>query len=101
LWSTGSFGAANVKMQTNDGVNSLFDREVIPAGTHAHYNWGFTQPGTYELGITVSSTHPTFGLQSGTETITVHVVPEPGSAMLLGLGLAAFALRRQRRLLPE
>ena len=101
LWSTGSFGAANVKMQTNDGVDSLFDREVIPPGTHAHYNWGFTQPGTYELGITVSSTHPTFGFQSGTETITVHVVPEPGSTLLLGLGLLGFALCRPRQLFGE
>jgi hypothetical protein len=33
----------------------------------------------------------------GLDSLTINAVPEPGSAMLLGLGLAGFALTRRRR----
>jgi len=98
LWSTDSFGQPIIKMQTNNGVDPAEDFETIGI-THAHYNWGFTELGTYELGITVSATNedPAIGFQSNTATITVQVVPEPGSALLVLTAGAVLGLFRRRR----
>lgn len=48
LFDTDAFGAPRVAMNTRDGVT---DREGfnLVAGSHAHFNWAFSQPGTYRL----------------------------------------------------
>lgn len=71
-----------------DNLNSL-------AGSHVHYNWGFTDIGTYEITFGVSGTHVTDGAQAGSETYTFQVVPEPSSALLTAIG--ALALLRRKR----
>ncbi len=45
LWQAG-MGGINVQMSTVDGIGEG-DEAVLAAGGHAHYNWGFTQPGMY------------------------------------------------------
>ena len=98
LWSTGSFGEPTIKMQTNDGVDPDVDFETIGI-THAHYNWGFTELGTYELGITISALNqdPSIGFQTGTATIIVQVVPEPTSVLLILTAGAVLGFARRRR----
>lgn len=75
------------------------DSYQVGAGTHTHPRFYFTEPGTYSVGITVTGTHTTFGVVSGTEVFTFQVVPEPGSLSLAIAGclaLAGGALRRRR-----
>lgn len=92
LWQTGSFGSILLRMSTadpgEDGVTML-------PNTHSHYNYGFTEPGLWEIEMTVSGTHATDGFKSATETFTFQVVPEPSSVLLAGLGATVF-LRRRR-----
>jgi surface-anchored protein len=93
LWQSGSFGEVLLRMSTADPGN---DSLILPPGSHAHYNWGFTEAGTWQIEMTVSGTHVTDGFQSSTETLTFHVVPEPASALLGGLGMLGLLLRRRR-----
>jgi len=71
-----------------DALNTL-------AGSHVHYNWGFSEIGTYEITLGISGTHVMDGPQTGAATYTIQVVPEPSSALLAGLG--ALVLLRRRR----
>jgi surface-anchored protein len=69
LWQTGSFGAPSVFMSSfNDGVANANtsgldvtdgittdDALWITRGGHLHYNFGFTQPGRYEVDLKLSA----------------------------------------------
>ncbi len=68
---------------------------TLPVGSHTHYNWGFSEIGTYEISIEISGTHVDDGAQLGNATYTFQVVPEPSTALLGALG--ALALLRRRR----
>lgn len=75
-------------------------------GSHAHYNWGFTAPGTYEIDIVPltyyvgSSGNVPLTLDAGVDPFTftfdVVPVPEPAAGLLAGAALLAL-LRRRRR----
>ena len=95
LYTTDPFGAPTMSLTTNGG---LFGSLSQAAGTHEHYNWAFTEIGTYKLTFGVSATHDTDGLVTGAETFTFSVVPEPSAfAGIAGLFvLAAVGLRRRR-----
>lgn len=76
--------------------DSAGDSFTIPAGTHTHFNWGFTAPGAYELEFAITGNHVDDGIQTASGTYNFQVIPEP-SAIALG-ALGAFAsLRRRRR----
>lgn len=93
LWQTGTFGAVSVYMSsyndgtsnpdgngldTTDGVSSD-DAMWIVAGGHAHFNYGFTKPGRYEVDLKLSAyfgddglTTPNTGGFSQSENITLY-----------------------------
>lgn len=96
LWATDSFGSPLVRWRTNDGLSGA-DVVNLNAGTHAHFNWGFTVPGTYDVGVRVSGTHTTDGAQSAEHTMTFHVVPEPASGLFLASASGCLAFLRRRK----
>lgn len=61
IWTTGT-GTVDVDVNTTDGLDSN-DVLNFPAPGHFHNNIGFTQPGTYFVGI-----QPTGSLQAGGST---------------------------------
>ena len=50
MWITGGAGSVDVPMNTQDGIDEK-DRVDLAAPGHFHQNWGFTSPGTYEIGF--------------------------------------------------
>lgn len=93
LWQTGSFGEILLRMSTADPGEDVVT--LLPRN-HAHHNWGFTEPGIWQIEMTVSGTHHLDGFKSATETLTFQVVPEPSAFLLGALGLVGFSLRRRR-----
>lgn len=75
---------------TVNGDNTL----VFDVPSHSHFNLGFTEKGLYELTVMVEGDLVAGGSTSGTGTITF-LVPEPGTGLLVGLGLVAVARRRR------
>lgn len=94
IYTIGAFGTPTVLMATSDGISSA-DRINVPVNTHAHYNWAFTDPGTYELTFEFTANHATLGLLKESATYSFNVVPEPSTALLSFLG-TAFLFRRRR-----
>lgn len=90
LWQVDDFD--NVTDFINTAENDMSFE--LAAGSHTHYNWGFTELGDYELEFQISGTHIADGEQTGAATFT-YAVPEPSTALLGGLGLLAL-LRRRR-----
>jgi len=89
VWQDGGLGGVNVFF------DSAGDSATLTAGSHTHFNWGFTEIGTYGLEFEISGTHTVDGPQSASAVYSFQVVPEPSSAMLGAL--ASLALLRRRR----
>ena len=71
-------------------------------GSHIHYNWGFSAPGTYTFDMKASYTDALFGaLESAVETYTFNVIPEPTCGALLLIGLVGWVATRKRVLSKE
>jgi len=112
---TGTYTLSNVTVRPPNGEVSLFqlggfgtpdavfwstaqagvDAVTVPAQTHVHYAFAFTEPGYYEL--------PLIGTGSGFSgeangTLAFQVVPEPSTYFLTlaGLGAAGLVARRRR-----
>jgi surface-anchored protein/MYXO-CTERM domain-containing protein len=89
-----SLGVPTFYMATLGGIDAG-DSYGLAAGGHAHFDWYFTQPGTYALTFNIAATHVTDGAKAASATYTFEVVPEPSAALLAALaGLAG--LRRRR-----
>ncbi len=103
LWQIDTFGDAVVWMATSDGI-SASDATWLVEGGHAHFNWGFTKRGYYELDFVFSGTLASSGnpIQSAVQTFHFGVefqpaaLPEPSSGVLLALSTAALLGRRRR-----
>ena len=89
LWQDDGFGGANVFF------DSAGDSFTLAAGSHTHYNWGFTEKGIYGLEFEISGNHGVDGLQSASGLYTFQVIPEPTTTLLGAFG--ALALLRRRR----
>ena len=75
-----SFGRPKIIFNSGDG---LPDTYRIPLGTHAHGNWSFTKPGTYQATFTHTATLTTGATSTTTSTLTFEVTtttPAPGGA---------------------
>jgi surface-anchored protein len=99
LWNTDGFGFPTVFLRSDNGVASDDFFEVAPS-SHAHFNLGFTQPGTYLVQFTVSGTHGVDGPQTATETAVFQVIPEPTGAALTLFGITTLLTARRRRHTP-
>lgn len=78
IFQTGAFGDPDVLFNSADG---LPDSRQVPLGTHAHGNWAFSQPGSYQLTFQMAATRPSGEAISDTQTLDVVVgrVPtDPG-----------------------
>ncbi len=88
LWQDDGFGGQTIFF---DGAG---DTMTLAAGSHTHFNWGFTALGFYDLEFEITGNHVTDGLQSASGTYTFQV-PEPSAALLGALG--GLAMLRRRR----
>ena len=80
---------------TADGISSDNMTTLAAGNGHQEFGWSFSEPGTYEVTLRASGVHIDDGPQSTLGTFTFTSVPEPSSALLLGLGgLLAFRRRR-------
>jgi surface-anchored protein len=87
VWNSDQFGNPILRMATSDGITAA-DSFTQAAGGHEHFNLGFTDIGTYQLGFRIAGVHNTLGARSDTATFTFQVgnisaVPEPSSLCLL------------------
>ncbi len=76
LWQAGSSGGVAVQIDSRDGL-SASDAITIPAGGHAHHNWGFTTSGVYRLYFQALTTRAgeTQARLSPETPFTFHVLP--------------------------
>jgi surface-anchored protein len=70
VFQTGSFGDPDVFFNSGDG---LPDSRTVPLGTHAHGNWAFSAPGSYQLAFAMTATRPGGQTTSDTQTLNVLV----------------------------
>jgi surface-anchored protein len=98
LFQTDVFGGLTPFMASADGITAA-DTLSVSAGSHVHYAWSFTQPGTYDLTFVASATLPGGSLTtSDPEMFRFVMVPEPSTstlAMIVACG-GAIALQRRR-----
>ncbi|MFP4156588.1 MAG: choice-of-anchor M domain-containing protein [Opitutales bacterium] len=93
IWQPDGVGGFDFSFSTENGSNT-FDQA---AGVHDHFNYGFTEAGTWQVEITASGTHLTEGSLTDTQTFSFNVVPEPSSfAALAGMAALGFAAARRR-----
>lgn len=107
VWSSTDDGPL-VWMSTFDGGITADDRLYQLEGSHSHYNWGFTQPGLYEVDFRATAylgpgqTNPVTSDVS-TYHFGIEAVPEPATWLLLAVGGAVLMplLKAQRRLVHD
>lgn len=98
LFRTNGFGDPLLSFRTDDGLNSG-DSLLFNSVTHGHYNWAFTAPGDYYLGIRASGTLTGNQFtQSDVTTFRIHIVPEPSASLLMLGSLSLLGNRRLRRI---
>lgn len=80
------------------GSTDFSNSFTMTPGDHVHFQWGFTEQGTYTFDLTWTGTHVGDGAISTSDSFSVQVVPEPSTFALLGLGgaIGVWALRRRR-----
>jgi surface-anchored protein len=102
IWQTDGFGNPRVWVSTFEGGLTAADTVFIQQGGHAHFNWGFTAPGTYEVTLVASGFIGGVQHFSDPATFTFSTsnpIPEPAAfAALAGLAALGLAATRRRRL---
>jgi surface-anchored protein len=91
LLQTDAFGDPTFFMSTLDGGITAGDFYSMDLSIedHAHFLWGFTELGVYDLTFEISGEHAVDGLKSTSATYRFNVIPEPSTGLmgLLGIGL--------------
>lgn len=95
FWNIDAFGQPNFIFSTIDGVDGA-DTFTQNPGTHAHFNWGFTAPGTYQVSVQFDGTHFSDGDKSASATYFFNVIPEPSVALMAAFGSLLMLVRRSR-----
>ncbi|NED13012.1 choice-of-anchor M domain-containing protein [Streptomyces sp. SID9124] len=70
LFGWSPFGEPEMKCDSSDGLPDAYS---VPARTHEHSNWVFTQPGVYRLGFSFSATLSSGEVVSDTQIFTMAV----------------------------
>lgn len=84
-----SLGTPTVSMASSDGITAA-DAITVSAGGHAHYNFGFSEAGLYEITFKASALRDPCGTElESIATYSFLVVPEPATLALLLLGAAS------------
>jgi surface-anchored protein len=98
LWQADALGNPVVRMATSNGLDAS-DQFELTVGGHQHLNYGFTQPGLYELTFQWDGLHVADGPVSARATYAfgVTVIPEPRPATLLALGFIGWLACTPRR----
>lgn len=91
---------AHVFFATSDGIDAADQFEPI-LGSHAHYSWLFTKPGTYNVTLEVSGQHVSAGSVSSLATYQFDVIPEPSLAALVLMAAGFSVFRRHRQKSPS
>ncbi len=80
MWTSSGFGFLEFHFNSTDGINSGDVLNPIPAGSHSHYNWGFTKPGNYAVKFNNEGRlNPQFGGQDVSSEVSLNfVVPHDG-----------------------
>ena len=79
LWETESFGENLIHFNTNDGITDEDELSALPAAAHSHFNWGFTQPGSYEVKLEASGRLRPIGEETSVEETMQFLVPHTGA----------------------
>lgn len=96
LFQIDSFGGITPFMASANGLDATDTLGVAP-GSHAHFFWGFTQPGIYDLTFVASALLPGGGLTtSDPATFRFAIVPEP-TALIMAMIAACSGLAARGR----
>lgn len=90
---------ATVFFATSDGIDAADQFEPF-LGSHAHYSWLFTKPGTYEVTLQATGQHATAGSLMSSATYRFDVIPEPSTSVSLLIAAGASACFRRREQAP-
>jgi len=102
LWDTDTFGEPEFLWTSFGGLDAT-DTLTSITGSHAHFNFGFTKPGLYDLTVEATGLHKVDGAISTTGTFQFAVVtpvPEPTTG-LWGLTMLGFAATSRLRRRPD
>ncbi|MGL5857889.1 MAG: TIGR03773 family transporter-associated surface protein [Angustibacter sp.] len=77
LFVTDSFGQASAVF---DGAKAFPQATRVRPNTHAHGNWSFSEPGIYQLEMSMSGTTQDGDAVTDTRTLVLAVATDPGAA---------------------
>lgn len=100
LWQTDGFGSPIVWASSAQGGLGAADTVFIQEGAHAHFNWGFTELGSYSITFVASGFVGGEFVESAPVSFTFGTapIPEPSAfAALAGLATLGLAATRRRR----
>ena len=96
VWQQSGIGAPEFFFSSDSpGLTTDDNKLILSTGAHDHYNYGFSEPGMWEVELSVSAMLNGTTPLVDTETFSFQVIPEPSTA-LLGL-IGALGLLRRRR----
>lgn len=92
VWESRQLGSLEFHFDSTDGVDDNDRLEPVQIGGHTHYNWGMTQPGTYEVTYKASGrlnpqhgNHDTSAEQTYTYAVPYSNTASSGAELRVGL----------------